>query len=130
MQQRARRRLLLLSFLLVGSILAACSSRSPAPQVAEQASLSATVSVTAQEFSYTLDRTEATAGTITFVVQNSGTMAHDFAIEVNGVEQQTPLLEPGQSAMLAVSLTVGTYTYRCTVMGHELLGMKGTFMVK
>ena len=135
MQQQARRWLLLLSFLLVASILAACGDRSPTlpvanVQVAEQSTTSnTTVSVTAQEFSYTLDRTDATAGTITFMIQNSGTMAHDFALQVNGAEQKTPLLEPGQSATLAVTLAAGTYTYRCTVLGHDLLGMQGSFTV-
>lgn len=139
MQQQARSWLLRLTFYLIvgvlSSVLAACGSRAPAPQVAsaqttEQPTTSnATVNVMAEEFSYILDRTDATAGAITFVVQNSGTMPHDFALGVNGVEQKTPLLNPGQSATLVVTLTPGAYAYRCTVLGHEILGMKGSFTV-
>ncbi|MCE7988579.1 MAG: hypothetical protein DYG89_46075 [Caldilinea sp. CFX5] len=135
MQQPARPRLLLLIFLLIGTLLAACGSRAPTPQAAsaqvaaQPTTSNTTVSVTAKEFSYLLDRTDATAGAITFVVQNSGAMPHDFALQVNGVEQKTPLLEPGQSATLTATLAPGTYSYRCTVLGHDLLGMKGSFTV-
>jgi plastocyanin len=87
------------------------------------------VNVVMTDFAYTLDVAEASAGTITFLVENHGGMPHDFAIEGNGGRQKTAMLEPGQTASLTVDLKPGTYTYLCTVPGHALLGMKGTFMV-
>jgi len=113
-------------------MLSACGSDESQDdtQVAVEPSTgSTTVNVTATDFSYTLDKSEASAGTINFTITNAGAMQHDFAIQVNGVEQKSTLLEPEQSTTLSVKLTPGTYSYRCTVAGHDLLGMKGTFVV-
>jgi uncharacterized cupredoxin-like copper-binding protein len=82
------------------------------------------------DFSYALDATEANAGTVNFVINNTGTMAHDFAIQVNGNEEKSTMLNPGQSTTLSVTLAPGTYTFRCSVPGHDILGMKGTFIVR
>lgn len=87
------------------------------------------VNVVVTDFAYTLDVAEASAGTITFLVGNNGGMPHDFAIEGNGGRQKTAMIEPGQTVSLTVDLKPGTYTYLCTVPGHALIGMKGTFMV-
>lgn len=87
------------------------------------------VHVVVTDFAYTLDVAAASAGTITFLVENNGGMPHDFAIEGNGGQRKTAMIEPGQTASLTVDLKPGTYTYLCTVPGHVLLGMKGTFMV-
>jgi uncharacterized cupredoxin-like copper-binding protein len=80
-------------------------------------------------FLVSLDASQAEAGTITFVVQNNSSMPHDFALEGNGVEQKTPMINSGESATLTVDLEPGTYTYVCTIPGHEQLGMSGTFTV-
>lgn len=132
---RATIRLILVSLLLLSMGLAACGasatqSRSAGAQVAQKATTGeATVKITAKEFSYTFDNPTANAGTITFVIQNAGVMDHDFAIQGNGVEQKTPLIKPGQSATFKVTLSPGAYAYKCTVPGHDILGMKGTFTV-
>ncbi len=81
------------------------------------------------DFSYALDKPEASAGTINFVIENIGAMQHDFAIQANGVEEKSVLLNPGQSTTLSVTLPPGVFTYRCTAPGHDVLGMKGTFTV-
>jgi uncharacterized cupredoxin-like copper-binding protein len=89
----------------------------------------ATINVTLQEMTVALDKTQAPAGTVTFVVQNNGHAPHNFAIKGNGVEQKTPLLESGQSATLTVDLSPGTYEYECAVPGHAMAGMRGTLTV-
>jgi uncharacterized cupredoxin-like copper-binding protein len=63
------------------------------------------------------------------VVTNDDPMPHDFAIEVNGVEHKTTMLDPGKAESLTVDLKPGTYKYRCTVTGHSLVGMRGTFTI-
>ena len=64
---------------------------------------------------------------MTFVFKNVGHVAHDF--KING--KVTPLLEPGQTAKLAVTFKKkGMYPYLCTVLGHAAAGMKGTFAVR
>lgn len=89
----------------------------------------ATVNVAAIDFSLTLDASEVEAGTVTFVVQNNGSVHHDFAVRGNGVEQKTSMIGPGESASLSVDVKPGTYTYFCTIPGHEQAGMSGTFTV-
>jgi len=41
-----------------------------------------------------------------------------------------PIIGPGKSASLTVSLKAGKYPYLCTVPGHAAGGMKGVFTVK
>lgn len=88
---------------------------------------SSTINVVAKDFSFSLDNSQAQSGAITFVVENDGSMNHDFAIHGNGVDEKTPPIRAGESATLTVQLEPGTYTYICTIPGHEQLGMRGTF---
>jgi plastocyanin len=87
------------------------------------------VNVVARDFEFLLDTSSADAGPITFVVTNEGSMPHDFAITIDGERQKTSMIQPGASASLTVDLQPGTYEYICTVPGHDILGMKGTFTV-
>ena len=52
-------------------------------------------------------------------------MQHDFKI----AGKKTPLIAPGQTKVLKMTLKKGKYTYICTVPGHASAGMKGTFTV-
>ena len=90
---------------------------------------STTINVVVDDFSFTLDTLETGAGTVTFVILNNGAMPHDFAIRGEHVVQKTPMIKSGDSATLTVELEPGTYTYFCTIAGHEQLGMSGTFTV-
>ena len=65
------------------------------------------------------------AGKATFVVRNVGKIAHDLAIQGPGIQgvAGTPLIQPGKSAQLTVTLAKGTYTLFCAVPGHRSLGM-------
>ena len=136
MPQRTPESFVFAGLLLVSITLAACGGASPAarpvaaPVAMESSAGSTSVRVIAMDFSYALDQPAASAGTINFVIENTGSMQHDFAIQANGVEQKSILLNPGQSTTLSVTLAAGTYTYRCTVPGHDVLGMKGIFTVK
>ena len=131
----------LLGVLLLTIALAACGSTArgsaPAPttpaaggQAAGAASGGGTtVNVVASNFAFALDATRASAGAVTFVVRNDSPAEHDFAIRGQGVDRKTPMLKRGETASLTVELPPGTYTYVCTVGGHERLGMHGTFTV-
>ena len=43
--------------------------------------------------------------------------------------KKTPLIAPGKSAKLTVTLKAGKQAYTCTVPGHAAAGMKGTLKV-
>jgi uncharacterized cupredoxin-like copper-binding protein len=55
---------------------------------------------------------------------------HDFSITGEGVDKTTARLSGGDSASLTLDLPAGTYTYFCTVEGHQDAGMTGTFIIK
>src|SRR3954462_8867663 len=80
------------------------------------------VSVTATEFHFKLSKTSVGHGTVTFTVTNKGKVGHDFKI----AGKKTPVLAPGKSAKLTVTLKAGKAAYLCTVPGHAAAGMKGT----
>jgi len=95
-----------------------------APSSAAQAA--ATVNVVATEFKFTLSKASVPHGTVVFAVVNQGKIAHDFSID----GKTTPLIAPGKSTKLAVTLAAGTSLYVCTVPGHAAAGMKGTLTVE
>ena len=84
------------------------------------------VTVTATEFHFKLSASSAKAGAITFVLVNKGHLGHDFKID----GKKTPVIGPGKTAKLTVTLKKGKYPYSCTVPGHAAAGMKGLFTVK
>jgi uncharacterized cupredoxin-like copper-binding protein len=69
--------------------------------------------------------TEIAAGTVTFAITNDGTVRHGFEIEGQGInEQLQPRLQPGETGMLTVDLTPGTYEVYCPVDNHANMGMR------
>lgn len=89
----------------------------------------ATVHVIAKDFAFALDTARAPGGMVAFTIRNDGPSQHDFQITGKGVDKKTALIGPGMTASLSLVLSPGTYTYSCTVPGHEQLGMTGTFTV-
>jgi uncharacterized cupredoxin-like copper-binding protein len=84
------------------------------------------VSVTATEFHFKLSKASVPHGSVTFTVTNKGAIGHDF--KIGG--KKTPVIAPGKSAKLTVTLKAGKASYQCTVPGHAAQGMKGTLKVK
>jgi uncharacterized cupredoxin-like copper-binding protein len=82
-----------------------------------------TVKVTAKEFSFALSAKSAKAGSVKFVVTNKGKLQHDFWI----AGKKTPLINPGATKTLIVTIKKGANAYKCTVAGHAAAGMKGVF---
>jgi uncharacterized cupredoxin-like copper-binding protein len=81
-----------------------------------------TVVVDETEFKITAPTTTFKAGQISFEAKNTGKIPHDLAIK--GTSDKTPLIQPGASATLSVTLKAGKYELYCTVPGHEAAGMK------
>src|SRR3954453_22079526 len=84
------------------------------------------VTVTATEFKFKLSTTSVPHGAVTFTVVNKGALPHDFKI----AGHKTPLIKPGKSAKLTVTLKAGKFPYVCTVAGHAAAGMKGKLTSK
>jgi plastocyanin len=87
--------------------------------------------VTVDEYEYGFQLTPGSTipcGTVTFKQSNSGSVAHNFALE--GVAGATgAIIDPGQSTSFTVVLAPKSYTYICDVSGHAQLGMLGTLVV-
>jgi plastocyanin len=84
------------------------------------------VTVTATEFHFKFSKATVPHGSVTFTVVNKGHVSHDF--KIGG--KKTPLIKPGKSAKLTVTLKKGKAAYLCTVAGHAAAGMKGSLTVK
>lgn len=71
------------------------------------------------------------AGQNTFDFTNPSAIPHDFAIKDSSGKKlgATKVITKG-SDTLKIDLKPGTYTFYCTVPGHEQAGMKGTLTVK
>lgn len=84
-----------------------------------------TVQVSEFEYGFKLSPATIPSGSVTFVMNNTGTVTHNF--DISGVKAG-PFLEPGKSATMTVNLQSGhSYGYLCDVPGHAELGMRGTF---
>jgi plastocyanin len=73
----------------------------------------------------------ASSGKVTVDFSNSAPVAHNVTIASSGgsVVGATPTFSGG-SKTLTVNLKPGTYTFYCSVPGHEQAGLKGTLVVK
>jgi plastocyanin len=72
----------------------------------------------------------ATAGPVTIDMKNTSSTPHDIAISGNGVSAVGKIVSNGGVSTVSATLKPGTYTFFCTVPGHEAAGMKGTITVK
>src|SRR6185437_7688862 len=72
------------------------------------------VAVTATEFKFTLSKSSVPHGKVVFTIVNKGKLSHDFWIG----GKTSPLVQPGKSAKLTVTLSAGKLLYLCTVPGH------------
>jgi len=97
-----------------------------------------TITVTMKEFKFVLTRkvvvngvptvklvASARHGKVLFKLVNKGKISHDFAI----AGKKSPLIKPGKTGTLLVTLKAGKIAYKCTVPGHAASGMKGTLKV-
>jgi len=105
-----------LALVLAGSLVAAMRARHDDP---------VTVTATLSEWTIRLSSATVPAGPVTFSITNSGSIPHGFEVEGNGIEQETPLIQPGASAALTLTLKSGTYEIYCPVgeSSHKKLGM-------
>jgi hypothetical protein len=77
------------------------------------------------EWKVELSEPRIPAGNVAITVSNTGTIPHAFEVEGQGVEQETPLVQPGGTATLTLELKPGKYEVYCPVGhdSHKMLGM-------
>ncbi len=72
---------------------------------------------------------QAKAGTVTITMENPSPLPHNVAIKGNGVDVKGKVVLAGGTSTVGADLQPGTYTFYCSVPGHEAAGMKGTLTV-
>jgi uncharacterized cupredoxin-like copper-binding protein len=75
---------------------------------------------------------QAKAGTVTVEMSNpsSSGLQHGIAVEGHGVDQDGPIVQPGNTSTDTVNLKPGKYEFYCPFDSHKQQGMTGTLTVK
>jgi plastocyanin len=79
---------------------------------------------------YDVSELRAEAGTVTIAMANPSALPHNVAIKGNGVDVKGEIVNSGGTSSVTADLAPGTYTFYCSVPGHEQGGMTGTLTVK
>jgi len=82
------------------------------------------------KLAYDVSELSAPAGKVTISMANPSPLPHNVAIKDGGVDVKGPVVTTGGTSTVAAELEAGTYTFYCSVPGHEAAGMKGTLTVK
>ena len=133
---RLMKRALLVGFLALLPVLAACTSAAtnrPPGATAPGSGAPQQITVKAMDtMKFDPPTLSAKAGQpIQLTLDNTGQLVHDFAI-TEGVSQPIKIsAQPGQNAVIIFAIDKpGSYTYFCSEPGHEQAGMKGTLTVQ
>jgi mono/diheme cytochrome c family protein len=72
----------------------------------------------------------AKAGNVALLSKNESPVPHDISVKDGGIDEQGDQVSNGGTSKVTVNLEPGTYTFYCSVPGHEQGGMKGTLTVR
>jgi uncharacterized cupredoxin-like copper-binding protein len=87
------------------------------------------IDVAQSGFAFVKTTATANAGTVELRSKNPQSVTHDISIKRNGVDKQGNQVSNGGVSTVTADLKPGTYTFYCSVPGHEEAGMKGTLTV-
>jgi plastocyanin len=88
------------------------------------------IDVASSGFAYAETTATATAGHVVIKSMNPQGTGHDISLKGNGVDEHGDIVQDGGVSTIDISdLKAGTYTFYCSVPGHEAAGMKGTLTV-
>jgi plastocyanin len=115
-------------FLCLGTVALAHPWRA---QKAEAATFPARVQVVADEYRFSLSRTQVPAGQVTIELANFGEDPHNFRLRRIGGTHIYSIGEtlPGARTTKTFKLNRGRFRYWCSVANHKALGMKGRLRV-
>lgn len=105
--------------------------------------------MTLNDVAIKLDRSTAPAGSVTFAIKNAGTVIHQLVVIKTDIPQnqipvdpakpatvtepgfimQTPIINPGGTATLTMTLGSGKYVLMCNQPAHYLIGMHIGFTI-
>ena len=75
------------------------------------------------------DSLEANAGEVVIVMDNPSSVPHNVSLKGGGVDEQGEVVGKGEQSEVTATVEPGTYTFYCSVPGHEAAGMKGELVV-
>jgi uncharacterized cupredoxin-like copper-binding protein len=89
------------------------------------------IKIVLADFSFTPTDIQAQAGGREFYLVNEGKSSHDMTITDSAGKQigRSELVQPGNTGLLTVTLSAGTYNVFCSQPGHADAGMKATLTV-
>ncbi len=112
--------------LLAAWLLAACA-RDTGPVVSSEEVAGADLVVVGRDnLQWDVEELQATEGEISIALVCEDAVNHNLVIEETG--EEVAVCSPGRSDVGTVTLEPGSYTYVCTVPGHERT-MRGTLTV-
>ena len=81
---------------------------------------------------YNTTQLNANAGDITIAFQNKSSVPHDVVVTGDGSKQlgATDQITTSSAVLKLKAVKAGSYTFFCSVPGHEQAGMKGTLTVR
>jgi iron uptake system EfeUOB component EfeO/EfeM len=119
--------------LFLGFWLFGCGAAEEVESEVEEVAEDAIDTIEVNEMEFSLDPADITLnqpGTYVFRANNVGNVVHSLAIEGQGIEEETPNIQPGESSQLKVNLDPGAYKLYCPVGTHEERGQVGMVMVR
>ena len=109
-------------------------AKKPPPSAKKPPSAGSTLKVSADptgQLAYQQTSLSAKPGNVTVDFTNQAPLQHDFCVQ-QGSRQLgcTPIIQGASASKTFNNLKAGSYTFFCSVDGHEAAGMKGTLTVK
>jgi plastocyanin len=125
-----RRRSAVVAALLLAFVVVACGGDEPDAAASDAAGATgdpATVAVVGRDdLTWDTETLSATSGTITVELTCEPAVNHNLVIDER--DEMVAECAPGETVVGTIDLDPGTYTYVCTVPGHERT-MRGTLTV-
>ena len=115
---------------LAALLATACGPAQPAA-ANKDVSPAQEVTVTGTDMAFSPTTIEVQAGQpVKLTLKNSGAIEHNWQAKV-GNETVLVQARPGQSASKTFTpRETGSYPFICSIVGHEMAGMRGTLVVK
>jgi plastocyanin len=113
----------------IGALATAVSAVAQKPAVEKNGNLQIDADPTGQ-LKFLASIARAKPGKVTVRMKNASSTPHDIGVKGGGLNQVGAVVSGGGVSTISVSLKPGTYTFYCSVDGHEAAGMKGTLTVR